>query len=56
MEKKISELEENRKLQNEVIKNLQILVDHAKKEKECMAVDIKERDYVIYSLKEKSPN
>ena len=56
MEKKIKDYEENRKLQIEVIKNLQILVDHSKKVKENMAEEIKEKDHIIYMLKQKGDN
>ena len=48
--------EENRKLQTEVIRNLQILLDHSKKEKENMAEEIKEKDHIIYMLKQKGDN
>ena len=56
MEKKIKDYEETRKLQIEVIKNLQILVDHSKKEKENIAEEIKEKDHIIYMLKQKGDN
>ena len=51
MEKRINDLEENRKLQKEVIRNLQIMVDSLTKDKENLAEEVKTKEESIHKLR-----
>ena len=50
MDKRVSELEENRKLQKEIIRNLQISVESFKRDKENLAEELKTKDETIHKL------
>ena len=53
MEKKLSELEENHKLQKELIEQLQKKVNNVEKEKEHLAEELDVKEKIIYNLKRK---
>ena len=54
MDNKLKQYEENRRLQGEMIKQLNQIVDNLKKEKCNLAEDLKEKDKIIYELKKKA--
>ena len=54
MDNKLKQYEENIRLQGEMIKQLNQIVDNLKKEKCNLAEDLKEKDKIIYELKKKA--
>ena len=53
MDKKIRDLEENRKLQNKLLQKLQENVDNLEKEKRYLGEELEEKDKIIHNLKRK---
>ena len=54
MEKKLKEMDENRKLQKEVIRKLQISIENLKEEKEELADEMNTKDIIIFNPKKKT--
>jgi uncharacterized coiled-coil protein SlyX len=53
MEKKICDLEENRKLQKDLIEKLQKKVNNVEKEKENLAEELNFKEKIIHKMKSK---
>ena len=53
MERKFKDLEENRKLQKELIEQLQIIVSALEKDKAKLSEELRTKDATIYNLKRK---
>ena len=53
MEKKIKDLEENRKLQKQFIQKLQAKVDNLEKVNESLSEELDHKENIIHNLKQK---